>query len=158
MDGVSGVSGKGHTVSVCQGGSLQATGNPEAACGIRLKNIDGSSFQRMAEIRSAVAILTRSDRDRRVLADKCQLVEAIEGNWFFKVCDTLVGEAARQIDRLLGGISTVGVYKKLCLRTDRTVCRAHPGQILVRLRSPVFPDFHLHPGNALFGPASKLLH
>src|SRR5687768_17114017 len=113
VDRVSCMSGKRHTVGVRQRGGLQAACNPQATGGIRLKDIDCSGFQYVAEVISMVAILPGSNGYRRVLPDEGQLVEVIESYRFFEVSHSLLSEAPGKINRLFGRVGTVSIHEEV---------------------------------------------
>ncbi len=125
MDGRGGMGRQGQRVALAKRIRLQKARDTAAAGGVGLQNIHGAGRQHAAKIPGVISVLARRDIHARRpgIANQPQPVQVVGRNRFFKPCDAHLSEAMGLGKSLLPGVGSIGIYEKLCLRSDRLLNR-----------------------------------
>src|SRR5438309_11093882 len=127
-------------------GHPQPLGDPGAASGVRLENIDGTGAEHGPEVTEVVAVLTGGDVEGQGLAENPEAVEVVGAH---RLLEPRHPELAGELETEAVGegavVGAVGVDVHLDAVADGAADGAHPREVTAPGASPVHADLHLHP-------------
>ncbi len=130
-------------------------GKARAARGVRLQHVGSTPQHQLAEVAHVVGVFARRhlDRGRHPVAHQAHALDVVRGHRLLEPADAERRASLGEGQRLLARQGAVGVDEKADTVADRLARDAHALEIAPRFS----PDLHLDIGQAIGGPAAKLL-